>query len=204
MSAEHWDNRYRTTRAHSWDQVTPEPSLELVRLVARNTGDTIIDVGGGASSLVDHLIAAGYTDIAVLDVSAAALATARARAGDTVTWIEADLLVWDPPHRWDVWHDRALLHFLVSDEARARYVEVMRRALEPTGAFVIGTFAEDGPTECSALPVRRYSPAALAELLGGIEVVAQRRALHRTPAGVDQPFNWIAGRLGPGAHAAPR
>jgi hypothetical protein len=94
-----------------------------------------------------------------------------------------------------VWHDRAVLHFLVSDEDRSAYVDVLRRAIGPSGTFVIRTFAEDGPTHCSSLPVRRQSASDLLALLGGVEVVEQRRHVHRAPAGVDQPFTWMAGRL---------
>jgi hypothetical protein len=115
-----------------------------------------------------------------------------------VSWLVADLLQWEPARRWSVWHDRAMLHFLVDDGDRAAYASRLSRALEPGGAFVIGTFAEDGPAECSALPVRRYAPADLDDLVGEageVEIVARRRHVHRTPGGAEQPFNWIAGRL---------
>jgi SAM-dependent methyltransferase len=147
--------------------------------------------------LVDHLLARGHTDVAVLDLSAVALAEARSRVGSAATWIDDDLLTWEPRRRWDVWHDRAVLHFLTHDADRAKYVQQLRRSLVPGGAFVIGVFAQDGPTQCSALPVRRYSEPDLVALLGDVDVVAQRRVVHRTPGGADQPFNWIAGRLRP-------
>jgi trans-aconitate methyltransferase len=204
----HWDERYRTvgSDAASWFEAEPTTSLELLDVLGVAPGDSVIDVGGGASRLVDHLVEAGHTDVAVLDLSEVALAEARARIGALaeVTWINEDLLVWHPTRRWDVWHDRAVLHFLTNDDDRRVYVDRMWAALEPGGAFVIGTFAEDGPTECSALPVRRYRANDFVELLGDVDVTEVRRTVHRTPAGYEQPFNWIAGRVrrttAPGAH----
>lgn len=193
-----WDGRFRSigAAAVSWYEARPSTSLDLFAALEVQPGHSVIDVGGGASTLVDHLLAAGHHDITVLDISAVALDTARSRLRhcDGVTWLQADLLTWQPTRRWDVWHDRAVLHFLVDDDDRATYLETLGRALGPDGAFVIATFAEDGPAECSALPVRRYSRDDLRALLGDVEIVAERRHLHRTPSGVEQPFNWIAGR----------
>jgi ubiquinone/menaquinone biosynthesis C-methylase UbiE len=171
-------------------------SLELLEALDVRPDQSVIDVGGGASNLVDHLLDAGFGDIGVLDVSSVALDVARSRVGPTaaVSWIVQDLLTWDPDRTWDVWHDRAVLHFLVDDADRERYARTMRRAVRPGGAVVIGTFAEDGPTECSALPVRRHSAEDLVVLVGDVEVIAQRREVHQTPSGAPQPFNWIAGR----------
>ena len=198
---EHWDARYRTDpRELSWYQDEPTMSLALLDELGVDHTASIIDVGGGASTLVDHLLARGHRDLAVLDLSERALAIARDRTGDPtgVTWIGEDLLTWNPPRRWDVWHDRAVLHFLVDDTDRAGYVQAMRRAIRPGGAFVIGTFAEHGPIQCSGLPVRRDSVPRLVELLGDIDVVGRRREVHVTPGGVEQPFTWLAGRLGTG------
>lgn len=195
----HWDERYRAVGVESlsWFEDEPTTSLELLGALDVGPDDSVIDVGGGASLLVDRLLRAGHRDVAVLDLSRVALAEARERVGSRseVTWINHDVLTWRPGRRWDVWHDRAVLHFLVAAHDRRAYVDRMHEALEPGGAFVIGAFAEDGPTECSALPVRRYGAADFVELLGDVEVVEQRRAVHRTPAGFEQPFNWIAGRL---------
>lgn len=195
----HWNDRYEAIGAQSvsWFEERPTVSLELLDKLGVEPSDSVIDIGGGASVLVDNLLGAGHHDVTVLDLSAAALATARERLGDPndVDWLEQDLFTWRPQRRWDVWHDRAVLHFLVDDSDRARYVEQLRTALQPGGAFVIGTFAEDGPTECSAQPVRRHSPHDLTDLLGDINIVEQRRHVHRTPGGADQAFNWIAGRL---------
>ena len=202
----HWNSRYESigTQAVSWYEQRPSTSLELLDAIGVTSAESVIDVGGGASTLVDHLLAAGHGDLAVLDLSAVALAAARTRLGDPaqVTWQEADIVAWRPARRWDVWHDRAVLHFLTDDEGRTAYTAALHQALVPGGAFVIGTFAEDGPTECSALPVRRYSPGDLTQLLGDVEIVEQRRVVHRTPSGADQPFNWIAGRLTVGSTRA--
>lgn len=199
----YWDDRYGTIGSHavSWYEERPDTSLELLALVGIVAPASVVDVGGGASSLVDCLVEAGHRDVAVLDLSAVALAEARARLGDPaeVSWIEADVTNWQPDRAWDAWHDRAVLHFLTDDIARDQYQATLRRTLAPGGAFVIGTFAEDGPTHCSGLPVRRHSPGDLADLLDGTEIVDQRRQIHRTPTGAEQPFNWITGRL----HARP-
>ena len=196
---EYWDERYRTPPGQlSWYQDEPATDLALLDALAIDPSESVIDVGGGVSTLVDQLSARGHADLAVLDLSERALAVSRARVGDAtgVTWIHHDLLTWTPLRRWDVWHDRAVLHFLLDDADRARYVDVFRRAVVPGGAIVIGTFAEDGPTQCSGLPVRRSSGADLVELLGDVEVVTERRDVHVTPSGVEQPFTWIAGRRG--------
>lgn len=196
----HWNDRYRSLGAEgvSWYEATPSVSLELLDALHVTPARSVIDVGGGASSLVDHLLDAGHTDLAVLDLSAAALDAARSRLGDaaaTVTWIEADLLTWHPGRQWDVWHDRAVLHFLTDERDRATYRAALHDSVGAGGLFVIGTFAEDGPTHCSGLPVRRHRAGDLADLLGDVEIVEHRRHVHHTPGGADQPFNWVAGRL---------
>ncbi|QYG93231.1 class I SAM-dependent methyltransferase [Iamia sp. SCSIO 61187] len=198
----HWDERYRSSGAEgvSWYQAVPVVSLELIDALSTSPAAAVVDVGGGASVLVDHLIARGHGDVTVVDVSPVALATTRARLGHAhgVSLVQADLLAWDPPRRWDLWHDRAVLHFLTDDADRAAYVRLMRRSLPPGGAFVIGTFAPDGPTHCSGLPVRRHDGDDVVELLGGpaaVDVVAARREVHHTPGDADQPFTWVAGRL---------
>jgi SAM-dependent methyltransferase len=196
---DHWDDRYQSVgfQTVSWYEDRPTVSLELLDRVGITPAESVIDVGGGASTLVDHLYAVGHRDLAVLDVSAVALAEAHGRIDDrdAVTWIEADVTAWQADRRWDAWHDRAVLHFLTDDLARDRYRAAFRRALNPGGAFVIGTFAEDGPTQCSGLTVRRHSADDLANFIEGVEIIEQRRQVHHTPAGIDQPFNWIAGRL---------
>jgi SAM-dependent methyltransferase len=197
--ADHWDERYQTIgeTSVSWFEESPTVSLRLLDELGVTPQDSVVDIGGGASRLVDHLLERGHREVAVLDISAVALREARERLGDPqrVEWIEQDLLVWEPPRQWAVWHDRAVLHFLVGDNDRASYVDLMRRTLTPAGAFVLGVFAEDGPTECSGLPVRRSTAQELVDLVGDVQVVAQLRHVHNTPGGVDQTFNWLAGRL---------
>lgn len=195
----HWNDRYETvgSEAVSWYEDRPDTSLDLFAALEVTAEQSVIDVGGGASTLVDHLLQDGHIDVTVLDLSAVALRTARNRLVDPagVAWLEAALLTWEPARRWDIWHDRAVLHFLTDDGDRATYVQQLRRSIPAGGAFVIGTFAEDGPTQCSALPVRRYAPDELRDLLGDVDVIEERRATHRTPGDADQHFNWIAGRI---------
>jgi len=194
----YWDDRYADGDTHlSWYQEHARTSVELMDAVGRTPDTSVLDVGGGASTLVDDLLAGGQRDVTVLDVSAPALAIASRRLGAPaeVTWMVADLLAWEPPRCWDLWHDRAVLHFLVDAQDRDTYVRLLRRALRPGGAFVIGTFAADGPTHCSGLPVQRYAAEDLAELLGDVTVVERRREVHHTPGGAAQPFTWLAGAL---------
>lgn len=197
--ADHWDDRYRTVGAESvsWYQDRPGISLQMLDVLQTTPDDSLIDVGGGASTLVDHLLAKGHQDLTVLDMSAAALDVVRARIGTTsfVSWVVANLLDWTPQRRWDVWHDRAVLHFLVEESDRQAYANVLRQAVEPGGAVVIGVFAEDGPEQCSGLPVRRHSVADLRALLPELERFDERRDDHTTPSNAVQHFNWVAGRL---------
>lgn len=195
--AAHWNRVYKARGAQgvSWFADRPEPSLSLLRDLSA-PGDAIVDIGGGASRLVDELLEAGYCDLTVLDLSRAALAAARARlgprAGD-VHWIVADVTRWQPVRRYRLWHDRAAFHFLTDAAAWAAYVAVLGRALAPGSHAVIATFADDGPDRCSGLPVMRYAPEALAEELerhapGDFVPVRALRHAHRTPDGVEQSF----------------
>ncbi|MDZ7732960.1 MAG: class I SAM-dependent methyltransferase [Acidimicrobiia bacterium] len=175
----------------SWFQETPTRSLELIRRVTGTTA-SVIDVGGGASRLIDHLLEAGYRDLTVLDLAAGALEAARRRLGDratTVTWIEGDVTTFDAGRRFDLWHDRAVLHFLTDEDDRRRYVDNLRRSLHPGGHVVLATFGPNGPEQCSGLPVRRYSVDDMATLLGEDFTLLDRDdEVHRTPTGADQAF----------------
>jgi SAM-dependent methyltransferase len=183
----HWENVYETKgeREVSWFQESPAPSLELIVLVGATPSSAIIDIGGGASRLVDGLLAQGYRDLTVLDLSSAALATARerlARDADRAKWVVADVTTWRPSERYDVWHDRAAFHFLNAPEEQAAYVGCLRQALKPGGHAIIGTFALDGPEKCSGLPVTRHSAKTIGELLGpDFKLVDNRRHQHATP-----------------------
>ncbi|MCG3143877.1 MAG: hypothetical protein HONDAALG_01249 [Gammaproteobacteria bacterium] len=192
---EHWEQVYvsRAANAVSWYQAHAERSLGLIRATGVSSNASIIDVGGGASTLAEDLLAQGYTDLTVLDISAAAIATAKARLGERaleVRWIEADITTINlPRHCIDVWHDRAVFHFLTVPEDRMTYVSEVLHAVKAGGHLIIATFAEDGPTECSGLPVVRYSPEALhAEFGEAFSLLHCEREEHVTPAGAVQRF----------------
>jgi 2-polyprenyl-3-methyl-5-hydroxy-6-metoxy-1,4-benzoquinol methylase len=194
---EHWElvHSRASVESRSWFQVKPEASLRLIQLAAPEKDAAIIDVGGGASTLVDHLAQEGYQDLTVLDISATALRTSQARLANPVRgikWIERDILHFEPKRHYDLWHDRALFHFMVSERHRAAYRAVLERALAPEGHIVIATFAMDGPESCSGLPVRRYDAARLLEALGEEFVVrSEARDEHLTPGGELQAFSYF-------------
>ena len=195
---QHWDSVYRTRESDtfSWFQAEPTVTLELVELLGIPHDAAIVDVGGGASRLVDRLLAADYTDVTVLDLSPAALAVSQARLGDAtdVEWIAEDLLTWEPARRYDLWHDRAVLHFL-SGEDVANYRALLERSVAPGGCVILGTFAPDGPEQCSGLPITRYSAADLVHFLAPtFAVIEERHELHTTPSGTTQSFAWVAAK----------
>jgi trans-aconitate methyltransferase len=198
--SEHWDRVYaeRAPADLSWHQTIAAVSLELIEALGVERSAAVIDVGGGASTLADSLVARGFTDVSVLDVSELALAAARRRVGDEagVRWLHADMLTWQPERRYDLWHDRAAFHFLVTAADQESYLRTMRAALVPGGVVVLATFAPDAPPTCSGLPVVRRTAVELADALGpGFEQLKESRELHTTPRGTPQPFTWIAGRL---------
>ncbi|MGY3696257.1 SAM-dependent methyltransferase [Bradyrhizobium sp. USDA 3240] len=192
----HWQTVYLTKGEQqvSWSQADPQPSLRLIESAAPGREASIIDIGGGASRLVDALLASGFHDLTVLDLSEAALASARQRigaAGAVVRWVADDATVWQPPHAFDVWHDRAAFHFLVAESDRAAYLERLHRGVKPGGHAVIGTFALDGPEKCSGLPVQRYDPATLSRTVGpAFELIAHEAHRHVTPSGATQSFQF--------------
>jgi len=169
-----------------------------VRLIAANEAGTsaaVVDVGAGASVLVDHLLALGYTDVTVLDVSRRALDEVRQRLGarcERVVFVHHDVVTWEPRRLYDVWHDRAAFHFLTERNERDQYVDVVSRAVRVGGSAVLATFAEDGPAQCSGLPVVRYSAEMLAEVFAeSFSLAREDRQEHVTPGGVVQPFTWV-------------
>ena len=192
----HWENIYSTKGETevSWFQATPAPSLELMALIGATRRSAIIDIGGGASRLVDNLVSQGYEEVTVLDLSAAALAAAKARIGDgakRVKWIAADVTTWEPSQTYDVWHDRAAFHFLTDSADQAAYVDRLRRALRRGGHAIIGTFAPDGPEKCSGLPVARHNAESLGAVLGREFVLVDARShKHLTPWGVTQHYQF--------------
>jgi len=192
----HWQNVYSTRgeREVSWFQERPAVSLDLIRAAGATPASSVIDIGGGASRLVDALLADGFGAVTVLDISEAALSAARQRLGSkaaAVTWIVADVTAWEPTQVYDLWHDRAVLHFLTDAADRAAYVARLGKALRPGGHAVIGTFALDGPERCSGLPVVRYDGKGLADLLGpNFMLIDTRTDAHQTPMGGVQRFQF--------------
>ncbi len=196
-SRSHWERVYanRSPQAVSWYQPHALESLRLIRETGLPKSAAIIDVGGGASTLVDDLLHDGFADVTVLDLSPTALAATRSRLGADaarVQWIVGDAIAADlPPQRYDLWHDRAVFHFLTRADERAAYVAAVLRAVKPGGHVIVGSFAEDGPTECSGLPVMRYSADALhAEFGAPFTLLRHEREEHHTPAGKVQHFVW--------------
>jgi ubiquinone/menaquinone biosynthesis C-methylase UbiE len=204
QSREHWERVYRTksTTDVSWYQEHAEQSLRLIRRTGVSRDAAIIDVGGGASTLVDDLLQDGYGSLTVLDLSAAALEAARSRLGERarrVQWIEGDIAKLAlAEHAYDVWHDRAVFHFLTREADRRAYVAQVLRAVKPQGHVIVATFAEDGPIQCSGLPVMRYSPAELHGQFGpDFALLTQEREEHHTPRGGTQKFIYCYCRVVP-------
>jgi SAM-dependent methyltransferase len=199
---DHWNGIYerKTVDQVSWYTPHLTRSLAFIDRAALAKNAAIIDVGAGASTLVDDLVARGYADVTVLDVSAAAIARAQERLGagaDSVKWLVADITRADlPEHAYDFWHDRAVFHFLRDADARARYVAAVRRSLRPRGHIVVATFGVGGPEQCSGLDVARYDADGLyAEFGDAFEKVASDVEVHRTPWGAEQEFIYCYCRL---------
>ena len=196
---QHWEQVYQSKRPDevSWFQPQPVRSLELLEAAGVSSGAAVIDVGGGDSTLVDALLSRGFRDLTVLDVSGAALERARLRLGDRasgVTWIEADVTHANLPAAvYDVWHDRAVFHFLIDPAERSRYVALAARAVRPSGTLIVATFAPDGPARCSGLEVARYDADGLArEFADGFVLTSRLADVHRTPAGGEQRFTYVS------------
>lgn len=198
--SEHWDAVYDSKGPDqvSWFQTEPAVSLQLIEGLGLDPGDPVVDVGGGASTLVDRLLERGHTDLTVLDVSDHALDLARHRLGEQaarVRWETADVLGWSPPRCFALWHDRAVFHFLTDPTDRDRYRRRAAVGIRPGGHLIVATFAADGPEACSGLPVARYAPDELGAAFGdGFTIVATRREHHHTPTGAHQPFTWLLAR----------
>jgi SAM-dependent methyltransferase len=193
----HWENVY-TTRADnevSWFEDNPALSIELIGLARPAPQAAIVDIGGGASRLIDHLLARGFVRVSVLDISQTSLEVAEKRLGDRaglVQWIAADVTEWSPTQTFDIWHDRAAFHFLVDPADRAAYIACTKKAV---ARDIIGTFAKDGPEKCSGLPVSRYDAAGLADQLGeDFELLARRRHHHTAPWNFEQRFQFCVFR----------
>ncbi|HZV53991.1 MAG TPA: class I SAM-dependent methyltransferase [Rhodocyclaceae bacterium] len=190
----YWENVYATRRTHevSWYQIRPDTSLRLIATLGMQPSDAVIDVGGGASNLVDHLLDQSFTDVTVLDISASALSAVKERLGTragAVHWLAGDVTRLKPKKLFRLWHDRAVFHFLTDAEDRRAYLSTLSGTLPSGSHAIIATFAEDGPERCSNLPVCRYSPERLAAELGsGFTLVESLRETHVTPAQGEQKF----------------
>jgi 2-polyprenyl-3-methyl-5-hydroxy-6-metoxy-1,4-benzoquinol methylase len=189
----HWNDTYSSKGDNvSWYQPPSSRSLELIRSAAPMHNASIIDIGAGASRLADSLLTAGYTDVTLLDISEIALGRTRDRLGEAaskVRWIVADISQWKPSRTWDVWHDRAVFHFLIDHAAQDSYIAALKQATRPGSTAILSTFALTGPEKCSGLPVQRYSAETLSARMGSdFELVTQEAEQHHTPFGTTQDF----------------
>ena len=197
----HWQGEYtaKTDDELSWYQSEPQPSLDMIIAASWGQG-RVIDVGGGSSRLAERLLDNGFETVAVLDISNAALDRVKLKLGDRaaqVRWIVADVTTATGLGQFDVWHDRAVFHFLTDPCDRARYVQLAHETLIVGGHLIIGTFALDGPAKCSGLDVVRYSAASLfAELGHGFEIERELRHIYLTPREKAQPFIYVVFRRG--------
>jgi SAM-dependent methyltransferase len=189
----HWDAVWQQRRPEQVTWYQSDPSLSL-RLITQVTGPdaAVVDVGGGASRLVDGLLEAGYSDLTVLDIADPAMAAARERIGEPskgVAWLIGDVTSWAPARQFDLWHDRAVLHFLVEESDRALYLERLWSGVAPDGHVVLSTFSPQGPQQCSGLPVRRYGPDTMTDALGPeFEPLEFVEEVHQSPTGGTQEF----------------
>ena len=200
---QHWERIYseKDEQETSWFQPRPETSLGLIEATGEPLAAPMIDVGGGTSRLVDHLLEQGWQNLSVLDISGTALEHSRQRLSEQaekVNWIEADLLEGEPGGPYRIWHDRAVFHFLTEPGERQRYLQQLTAALEPGGHLIIATFGPEGPEACSCLPVQRYSPQSLTTTLGPtFQLKETREEQHHTPAGKVQSFVYCRFRFEP-------
>lgn len=201
-SKQHWETVYQTKApdAVSWYRPHLDTSLALIEKAVPDRAVAIIDIGGGEATLVDDLVARGYRQLSVLDISLAAIAVARQRLGATaaqVTWLADDLLKASLPAQYfDLWHDRAVFHFLTDAEQRTQYVQQLTHALKPGGHAIIATFGLQGPPKCSGLDVVRYDATSLLQALGPqFKLIESADELHHTPFGTTQQFTYCHCRL---------
>lgn len=192
---EHWDEVYtrKAETSVSWYQPHAGMSLSYIKRAATSS-TPIVDIGGGASTLVDDLLAEGFTDLTVVDVAGSALAKSRARLGDRaahVAWVVADVTRWRPPRQYGIWHDRAVFHFLTSREDQQAYIAAMAAHTAPGATAIMATFAPDGPEKCSGLPVQRYSAQELATRVGpAFQLIEEAQETHTTPWNATQKFTY--------------
>lgn len=192
-NSDHWNKVYAAKGEDkvSWFKTELPTSLELIRKTGIKSG--IIDVGGGASRLIDQLVAQNYTDLTVLDISEQGLDIAKSRlCNQNINWIVADITQWQPSRQYNLWHDWAVFHFLNTPEQQARYVKALKAALAPGGQVIIAAFAPDGPLECSNLPITRHDVKSITQALGSsFRMEEMRNEIHSTPGGKEQSFNYF-------------
>ncbi len=198
---EHWESIYQTKKPNevSWYQDKPNTSLKLIAGTDLDKNAGIIDIGAGDSKLVDNLLDIGFRNITVLDISSTALEKAKKRLGnraDAVKWVVSDLREFETSDRYDIWHDRAVLHFLTAEEDINKYAEVIRRFLKPNGYLILSTFSENGPKRCSGLDIKQYSEDSVKELFSNFEHVKSFEEEHLTPLGASQIFIYSIFRKG--------
>lgn len=190
----HWENIYQTKELKevSWFQPTPETSLDFLKQFNIPTSAQIIDVGGGDSFLVDHLLDLGYQNVSVLDISAVAIERAKQRLGERakdVTWIVSDITQFEPTEEYDFWHDRAAFHFLTDEQEVSSYLETAENNIKTSGVMVIGTFSDQGPKKCSGIEIKQYTEATMNERLKGrFEKINCITVDHKTPSDSVQNF----------------
>lgn len=195
-NTDHWNDVYsnKSESELSWYQDDPSVALGLMEKAGLTTKSAVIDIGAGTSRLMERLLDRGLDDLSAIDLSESALAAARLRLGErerAVKWIGADITRWEPTQTYDIWHDRAVFHFLVKSEDRIAYMQRLSQCVAPGGHAIIATFASDGPEKCSGLPVARYNPTSLAETLGAdFSLVTHQFHLHHTPWGTQQSFQY--------------
>jgi SAM-dependent methyltransferase len=193
----HWEHVYqdKAPLEVSWYQQKPELSLELIRHTGIDKTSALIDIGGGASTLVDYLLGDGYTNISVLDISAKALQHAQQRLGESakaVRWIVTDITAFNAPSTYELWHDRAVFHFLTAQSDRQAYVSVLKRSLNPNGHVIIAAFGIGGPLKCSGLDIVQYDAKKLFKELGDeFDLVEEASEIHHTPDGREQLFGYF-------------
>lgn len=189
----HWENIYTEKLAEevSWYQQEPTVSLEFIEHLSDKNAQ-IIDIGGGVSLLIDHLLQAGYANLALLDISGKAIADVKKRLStqaSKVEWFEQDITEFSPPHSYDIWHDRAVFHFLTDKQARQLYVKALKNAVKPGAHIIIAAFAKDGPKQCSDLDIVQYDRFAIQHELGDEFILLNsQEETHITPAGKEQRF----------------
>ena len=190
----HWENVYQSKKPGevSWYQEDPAVSRDLIALTGVNREQKIIDVGGGASVLADALLEKEFCDITVLDISAQAIGHAQERMkgrAQNIVWIEADITTFEPTRQYDLWHDRAVFHFLTNPLDRKKYIEVMKKAVKPNGHIIIAAFSPEGPSKCSGLNIERYNPEKLSGELGkSLHLIKSVNETHVTPWQTEQKF----------------